>query len=74
MPETVASAPPSSIKQKLETGLAALIKECPPQARPVLRQFHPLVLGYLRSASEENIREALGKVKGAIDELLEEGP
>jgi hypothetical protein len=75
MPETAVSSPEivaaaTSLKQKLETGLAALLKECPPQPRLVLRQFHPLVLGYLRSASEESIREALIKVKEAIDGLL----
>ena len=60
----------SSIKQKLETGLEALIKECPPQFRPVARSLRPMLLGYLQSASEEGIREALWKVRETIDGLL----
>ncbi len=74
MPEVaVPVSPSSSLKQKLETGLAALIREVPPHLRPVARQLSPLLLGYLRRATEEDIREALVKVKGTINDLLEEG-
>lgn len=72
-PKAVVTHDECSLKWKLETGLGALLTELPPHLRPLVRHLSPQIFGYLRSASEEKIREALEKVRNTVNELLEEG-
>ena len=60
------------LRETLNRGLEEALNSIPPQYRVMARSLLPQLRGYLSKVSDAQLREGLLKVRGVIDQLLQE--